>query len=238
MADDDYRRLAAACPCGAPAMARVAARGRPPKYCGPCKEQGKTVPGLNAAGWQWQAQHALRCQRAECGRLFMGKLASAKYCSPVCRNKVCNREAQERRRDRSMRRCKYCAAEFTPAYGDLRSVFCANACKAKAQNASRGGSTHRRRAKQYGVAYDASVDRLAVFERDGWRCQMCGHATPRALSGTKDARAPTLDHLVAFKLGGSHTWDNVVCMCRRCNAIKRDLPLDVAIERVMGVGGF
>ena len=62
------------------------------------------------------------------------------------------------------------------------------------------------------VPYKATVPltRKAVFARDGGRCVYCG--------GT----ATSLDHVVPKSRGGSHTWDNVVSACGRCNHVKAD----------------
>jgi len=62
------------------------------------------------------------------------------------------------------------------------------------------------------VPYDRpqAMSRRAVFARDGHRCQYC------------DARADSIDHVVPRSRGGTHTWENVVAACRRCNGTKRD----------------
>ena len=62
------------------------------------------------------------------------------------------------------------------------------------------------------VPYRATVPltRKAVFARDGGRCVYCG------------AAATSLDHVVPRSRGGSHTWDNVVSACGRCNHVKAD----------------
>ena len=62
------------------------------------------------------------------------------------------------------------------------------------------------------VPYRAHVPltRKAVFARDGGRCVYCG------------AAATSLDHVVPRSRGGTHTWDNVVSACRRCNHVKAD----------------
>lgn len=65
-----------------------------------------------------------------------------------------------------------------------------------------------------------SIDPIAVFERDKWRCQICGVRTPKGLRGSCEARAPELDHVIALALGGTHTWGNVQCACRGCNGAK------------------
>ncbi len=62
------------------------------------------------------------------------------------------------------------------------------------------------------VPYRATVPltRKAVFARDGGRCVYCG------------AAATSLDHVVPKSRGGTHTWDNVVSACGRCNHVKAD----------------
>src|SRR5690606_31051798 len=76
-----------------------------------------------------------------------------------------------------------------------------------------------RRAVELGAQSDV-IDPIEVFKRDGWRCYLCGCDTPRSLRGTNDPRAPELEHVVALANGGTHTWGNVRCACRACNAAK------------------
>lgn len=52
--------------------------------------------------------------------------------------------------------------------------------------------------------------RKAVFLRDGHRCQYCGKA------------AENVDHVQPRSRGGTHTWENVVAACRRCNGRKEN----------------
>ncbi len=54
----------------------------------------------------------------------------------------------------------------------------------------------------------AALSRRAVFARDGWMCQYCGKA------------AENVDHIIPRARGGSHSWENVVAACRRCNSRK------------------
>ena len=54
------------------------------------------------------------------------------------------------------------------------------------------------------------LTRRGVFLRDGGRCAYC------------EAPATSLDHVVPRSRGGTHTWDNVVSCCRRCNHVKAD----------------
>jgi len=56
----------------------------------------------------------------------------------------------------------------------------------------------------------AALNRRAVFARDNHRCQYCNGA------------AENIDHVIPRSRGGSHTWENVVAACRRCNTRKED----------------
>lgn len=65
----------------------------------------------------------------------------------------------------------------------------------------------------------APLSRRAVFARDQGKCQYCGRG------------AESIDHVIPRSKGGSHTWDNVVACCRRCNTYKSDrLLADCSLE--------
>ena len=52
------------------------------------------------------------------------------------------------------------------------------------------------------------LNRKTVFLRDEFTCQYC------------ERSAENLDHVIPKSQGGSHTWENVVACCRRCNTRK------------------
>jgi 5-methylcytosine-specific restriction endonuclease McrA len=64
------------------------------------------------------------------------------------------------------------------------------------------------------------IDHVAIFERDGWRCQICGKPTPARWRGTHRSNAPELDHRVPITKRGAHAYGNVQCACRACNGWK------------------
>lgn len=66
------------------------------------------------------------------------------------------------------------------------------------------------------------VDPFKVFDRDRWRCQLCGIKTPKAKRGGFEKDAPELDHIVPLSKGGEHSYRNTHCACRRCNGSKKD----------------
>lgn len=55
------------------------------------------------------------------------------------------------------------------------------------------------------------VNRREVFRRDQHTCQYCGN--------TKHL---TIDHVIPRSKGGTHTWNNVVTACEKCNSTKGD----------------
>lgn len=162
---------------------------------------------------------ALTLGCAACGQLFTPQVAHSKFCSAKCRNRVNNRNKQDARRDSGPRACNFCGEVFSPAYGSRRRTYCTTACRDTAKRKVRSGSSHRRRAEKYGGDYQR-VSKLQVFERDGWKCYLCGCDTPKVLSGTREANAPELEHVIPLSAGGPHSYENVRCACRRCNRAK------------------
>jgi len=63
-----------------------------------------------------------------------------------------------------------------------------------------------------------------IFERDNWRCQICG----KKLNNKRKMPHPltaTVDHIIPLSLGGSHKKDNVQCACLGCNQSKGNRPV-------------
>lgn len=88
-------------------------------------------------------------------------------------------------------------------------------------NFKRNKATHRiaRKAKQREVEVE-KVDPILVFERDGWKCHLCGSPAPKEKRGTYADDAPELDHIITIADGGEHSYRNTACACRACNIRK------------------
>ena len=93
--------------------------------------------------------------------------------------------------------------------------------RTEAYRAARRAAKARRRAIERGTEAER-FDPFEVFQRDGWRCHMCGRSTPQRLRGTFKPNAPELDHIVPLAKGGKHTRANTACACRSCNGNKAD----------------
>lgn len=220
--------------CGRKSEAETKRKHRPVcKFCGkayiPKKPDRLTYCSRECAHAAQKARAAARAEAEEkarrrvcviCGKVFRGQLNS-KYCSDECRKEKKRRDARQHAesKHKSTRKtvtCKECGKQFVPEYGTKRRRFCSEFCLHK--------YTHRvgkavRRARIKGCSYEV-FDPIEIFERDKWRCQLCGRKTPKSLRGTTDDRAPELDHIVPLALGGAHTRANVQCVCRRCNQTK------------------
>jgi 5-methylcytosine-specific restriction endonuclease McrA len=64
------------------------------------------------------------------------------------------------------------------------------------------------------------INRIKIFERDKWVCQLCGRKTLKSKIGTWHERAPEVDHIIPVSKKGRHARQNVHCTCRACNSKK------------------
>lgn len=139
----------------------------------------------------------------------------ARYCE-TCRANA-EREARDRRLAAlAVRRVeKSCACCGRPFWSLPKGRFCSPACGARA---SRWRRQQRLRSGRQAEAFAP----WQVFVRDGWKCYLCGIATPMGLVGRLAPNAPTVDHVVPLARGGRHEFANTRCACRECNSRKSD----------------
>jgi hypothetical protein len=142
---------------------------------------------------------------------------AARFCSYAC-NKAW----------RGPRLCK-CGTlvEQATAYG--KDASCQPCRLARKKTANRRakvlyGRNHRDRARHHGVRYQP-VPVKAVYNRDDWRCQLCGckckrRATWSKIDGRIHPMSPTIDHIVPMSLGGHHEPGNLQTACFQCNTRK------------------
>lgn len=78
--------------------------------------------------------------------------------------------------------------------------------------------TARRRARKL-AAFVEDFDRAAVFERDGWVCQLCGGVVDPNVRWP-DPLSASVDHIVPLSRGGAHGLDNVQLAHMGCNSRK------------------
>lgn len=84
------------------------------------------------------------------------------------------------------------------------------------------GAAHRQAAKarrrgRMRAGTTETVYRKRVYQRDGWRCQLCGRLV-RSDAKAPHPDSPTLDHIVPLSAGGEHSYRNVQLAHFYCNS--------------------
>jgi len=186
-----------------------------------------------------KATPAPPCNPTNCGELFSqcGKITN--YFARGCRCLQCRKAQRDYYKANRAKRLSY-QVEYDRDHADVvqaksRDRYYAN-IEANRENrlryyrenkdrwpewrrASGSGraSCQARRARKL-EAFVEHVNPLVVFDQDGYQCQMCGVKCQRHTWPARDYA--TLDHIVAFVLGGKHSYANVQTLCFSCNCSK------------------
>ena len=108
-------------------------------------------------------------------------------------------------------KCRRCGETFVAWAEGGEASFCSRNCL-------RQWHKEKRRAAKRGVTHHP-YRRSDIFERDAWRCHICGKKVKRG-AGYLHPLSPTIDHLIPLAAGGSDAADNVSCAHRQCNSVK------------------
>ena len=93
-------------------------------------------------------------------------------------------------------------------------------CLNRRRNKSHANENNRKRCRKYGVRYDSKLKPKVIFQRDGYKCYLCGRQT-RPDKPPRHPRYPTVDHVVPLSAGiYGHVDHNVRCACNECNTRK------------------
>ena len=181
----------------------------------------------------------------ECGedRPLAEYSSTASYCRPcaAARQRARRASKPDPRRPQIAGICEVCGLIY---FGDARRVkFCSPGCSAEGKRAwdrtnppppdrrAEHGRRHRERypekhwakAAKYRArkraAYVEPVDRMAVFQRDRYICQICRDPIDGSLSHP-DPMSPSIDHRVALANGGAHSMENCQAAHLTCNLSK------------------
>jgi 5-methylcytosine-specific restriction endonuclease McrA len=179
-------------------------------------------------------------QTRVCTKCGVAKLATLEYFPPhkmgkwglhsLCRQcKKANDAAKRARPEQKARQQAWRDAnrqyvhEYNVAYRDRGYTSTEHVRAWVANNPERARelsrkTTARRRAALASRPID-SVTPRDVFERDIWRCYICGISVSEDVSRFAPTRAE-IDHVVSVARGGAHVMENLRCCCRRCNRVK------------------
>lgn len=156
-------------------------------------------------------RHPVTCEH--CGKTVLRKMRSARFCSAGC---VQEHHKVLRRSGPTVEcQCAACGKSFMPK--TRGNVWCSRECRLRVWYPVK-------RAKRRAATAIGHVDPIAVFDRDGWRCHICGRKTPKGKRGTFEPEAPELDHIIPLSVGGAHSYENTACSCRACNMAKGASP--------------
>ncbi len=115
----------------------------------------------------------------------------------------------------SIRTCKLCNGTYDRS---VYNGYCSLICSSEGKEITKVLNRDRRRALERKARTAKRVVRSKVFNRDKWRCQICGIKTIK--EPLKDNSAE-IDHIQPLSKGGPHTYSNVQTLCRSCNNYKR-----------------
>lgn len=137
-----------------------------------------------------------------CGVLKASRYPSANRCK-VCAPKG----SYVVRRERPMQ-CKQCGVTFVGKWKRL--------CLPCSESNARA-FRHRNKAKRNALARGRPFSAADIFERDGWRCHLCGKACDRKAKVPHN-KAATIDHLIPVSDGGLDDPLNVATAHFICNS--------------------
>lgn len=218
--------MVACAECGVPMRAKLDGRGYPARHCSPaCTRKARDCAALvrrEVAALRRMARAPLQSAgvRARYERWKRQRERQGLACA--CMD--CGRSLFAGLRGMSPSRCEDCQKK--------RNRVALRVCQKRRRKAGlddRG--RHRKRARRHGVRY-TSVKRVFIFERDRWRCQLCGcrvrtyrgERYSGAVMRQRPADEATIDHIVPVSGGGDHVESNLQTACRACNTRKGAAP--------------
>lgn len=191
-----------------------------------------------AAGLRVHNKARIPRECSECGEAFQARadgVAAGKgsYCSVRCANRARNwargfeprppRKSEFRRRAERLAakaaagttgkgmiwvqgECIVCRDYFVSP--GLASRYCSRACR-----------DLNRSARSFGMSW---LDRMDLFARDNWTCQICSEPVDYTADPYSDWY-PSIDHIIPRSHGGSDDIENLRTAHRWCNSVRGDL---------------
>lgn len=112
--------------------------------------------------------------------------------------------------------CRCCGTVFMA--NKRRSTYCSRACFQAYRHKADWKNQANRRAR-LASAFVEQFDRIEIFERDGWICQICA-ALVDPDAPRYSYSVPSIDHIIPIARGGKHSRANVQTACLGCNVRK------------------
>jgi 5-methylcytosine-specific restriction endonuclease McrA len=181
--------------------------GRPRKFCTEqCKARASNRRSRRAR-LPIRQRYSGTCKW--CGGTFEASKRGKIFCSQRCANAVSARRSKLGVNGKGPKACATCGQTFDAVRATHR--WCSRQCR----NRHFGLVRARSRSKPSAAMY---TDR-EIFERDSWRCHICGKKVRQDVPRLHDEGA-TIDHLVPTSLGGEDEPANVATAHWKCNRDK------------------
>ena len=151
-----------------------------------------------------------------CGATFESKRTYAMFCSNNCKHRYYKGKGVIKPEWSELKTfvCDCCGQSFQSYNPNAR--LCSEKCRHAVARLER--RKHFRDLKKCGK-FDASVTLENVYNKFNQKCCICNKPLHFGKNPLLDDY-PTIDHIQPLSKGGSHTWDNVQLMCRKCNIEK------------------
>lgn len=117
--------------------------------------------------------------------------------------------------------CNWCGEQFMSSGG---SFFCSQGCRTSYRYSNSGSLSFK----------ISPLERQAIYERDGWVCQLCNRPVDPDL-GHREPWSASLDHVVpqSLMLVPDHSAQNLRLSHRLCNSYRRDTEISAEEMRAL-----
>lgn len=207
---------------------------------------------------EWHDQNNIEFKCLKCGNEFIRCRSKHPIVCPECKQREYEKQRQQRIEDQKRReaerlaeykkekKCIRCGDVFHSEYKEAK--YCSVQCRRNAYKARRDArlkqsgryigrdSSHRKRAKKFGVPYDSSITWRSLSKKLGHcNCEICGKPCDPNDNRYGDIGPlyPSVDCIIPMAKGGGYVYGNVQLAHHMCNSYLRDLMPDEVSKEVI-----
>ena len=147
-----------------------------------------------------------------CGKQFISSRPAMKYCGTTCRNRAGHGKGKYK--PDHVADCVVCGKSFETIRDDAKT--CSKHCRNQLARIDR--NKRYTKLKTAGK-FDESATLENVYLKFNGICQYCGKHLSFDSSYLSDDY-PSIDYIKPLSKGGTHEWDNLQLLCRKCNYLK------------------